>query len=459
VGRDIKYGSTDLTGDLAESWNRSADGLTWTFNLHKGVKFQDIAPVNGREFTADDVVCTINRSKTNPGAPGKNLVSIVDSVGAPDPYTVVFTLKSPYGAFDQSLASSFMEIVPCEGTRGDFDMTSTAIGTGPFILSNWVRNVQRTYTKNPNYFVPNEPHLNQFNIQIMSDPAAIVAAFRTGEIDVAGMNTEKYVSEITNTNHDAVVRAQMSITGNSVSMNQAVKPFDDLRVRKAIAMAWDRHGMIKVDYSVYNLDGAYPPTLDGGLTSEEADQAYPYDPEGAKALLAQAGYPNGFSVDLLTTDGYGPVIVNEAQWLQTDLAKVGITVTLNIRDYATYFAAYSSMNYAISWGYTTGLGTPDEWLQQYYLSSGPRNWFGTNDPQLDSMIKAQQAILDPAERTKALHDVGEYIVTNVIDPIIGGQANVPNIMQPWVHNLYGQPASGRDYVAMAWVDGNSPRKK
>ncbi|MDR1998470.1 MAG: ABC transporter substrate-binding protein [Frankiaceae bacterium] len=459
TGRDLRYGSGQLVGDLAESWTRSDDGLDWTFNLRKGVKFQDIAPVSGREFTADDVVCTFNRSLSNPGAPGKSLLSIVDHLSTPDPYTAVFTLKEPHAAFDQSMAQIFMEIVPCEGTRGDFDMATTAIGTGPFTLAKWDRNVQRTYAKNPNYFVPDEPHISQLNIQVMSDTAAIVAAFRSGNIDMTGMTTEQQVPAITSTNPEAVIRAQMSLTMNQIMMNEKVKPFDDLRVRKAISMAWDRVGMANVDYSVYNLGMPYPATLDGGVTTEEANALIPYDPDAAKALLADAGFPNGFSVDLLTTSGYGPTVVNEAQWLQNDLKKIGIDVTLKIVDYATYFAGFSAMNYSIAFGYATGLGTADEWLQQYYLSTGSRNWFGINDPQLDSMITAQRGILDPAARTKALHDIGIYLLTNVVNPAIGGQANVPSVMQPWVHNLYEAPGSSRDWAAVAWVDANSPSRK
>ena len=459
TGRTLKYGSTELTGDLATDWERSDDGKTWTFELRKGVKFQNIAPVNGREFTAADVVCTFTRAQTQSGAPGRNLLSIVDRMTTPDPYTIEFSLKSPHAAFDQSMAQVFMEILPCEGTRGEFDLATTAIGTGPFTLAKWDRKVQRTYLKNPNYFVPGQPHLDQINVLIMSDPAALIAAFRTGQIDSFGMNTEQYVPQILTTNPDAVIRAQMSLTGWEIAMNQAVKPFDDIRVRKAIALAFDFHGLVKLDYSVYNRVGVYPPTLDGGLTTEEVDEAYPYDPEAAKKLLAEAGYPNGFSVEMLATDGYGPVMVKDAQWVQEDLKRVGIDVTLKITDYASYLTAASKKDYSILWGYITGLGTPDEWLQQYWTTDGPRNWFNISDPKLDQMIKEQQAILDPDERTKALHAISEYMVANVINPVGGGQANVPLIQQTWVHNYYAMPIGGRDWSAEAWVDENSPSRK
>ncbi|MCU1689115.1 MAG: peptide transporter substrate-binding protein, partial [Jatrophihabitantaceae bacterium] len=233
--RESPYGSMGLQGDLAEKWSHSDDGLTWTFNLHKGVKWQNIAPVNGRAFTSADVVCTVDRIKTLPGVQ-KNLMDVVDTVQTPDDTTVVFKLNTPYGAFDETMASFYMEIVPCEGTRGEFDLAQQAIGTGPFILQKWDRKVQRTYVKNPDYFVAGKPHLDQVIVLIMSDPASMLAAFRTGQLDVFAPSDQNYAS-LLSTNPDAVVRELLGLTVNQIMFNAAKKPFDDYRVRKAISMA------------------------------------------------------------------------------------------------------------------------------------------------------------------------------------------------------------------------------
>jgi len=230
--------------------------------------------------------------------------------------------------------------------------------------------------------------------------------------------------------------------------------------------------MGEANYGDYLLGGAYPATLDGGVTTAEADAAYPndvdaakklladaaypHDVDAAKKLLADAGYPNGFDVEMLTTDGYGPTITNQAQWVQEDLKKVGVNVTLKVVDYSTYFAAFAKKAYGISYGYASGLGSADEWLESFYLSSGPRNWFNINDPKLDQMIEDQRGILDPAERTKALHDTGMYIMQNVSNPILGMQYAALSVMQPWVHNIYGTPTYARAWAADAWLDGNAP---
>ena len=460
VGRDIKYGAQKLRGDLAETWKMSDDGMSWTFNLHKNVKWQNIAPVNGRQFTSADVACTIHRIQTFPGAVQSGLMGIVSAVETPDDYTAVFKLKEPFAGFDQSVASYNMEIIPCEADRGEFDIKTTAIGTGPFILQNWERKVAKTYVKNPDYFVAGKPHLDKLVIQFIVDPAAQIAAYRTGQLDVIAPSNELYPTVLT-TNPDAVARSQVQLTMTQIMINQKVKPFDDVRVRKAVAMAWDRKGMGETFYQDFALGSAYPSTLQGALTSEESEELLPYDPEGAKKLLAEAGFPNGFDVQMTLTDGYGPTIVNQAQWVQEDLKAVGINVTLRQLDYATYFSTVltKTADYAIGYGYASGLGSPDEWLQSFYTTNSSRNSFGIADPELDKMIEDQRGILDTKERTEALHDIAEYIAKNTVTPVLGLQAAALSVMQPWVHNLYGAPAYERHYVEDVWVDSNAPSRK
>ncbi|MCU1690630.1 MAG: ABC-type dipeptide transport system, periplasmic component, partial [Jatrophihabitantaceae bacterium] len=421
VGRDIPFGSMDVHGDLAEKWSHSEDGLTWTFNLRKGVKWQNVAPVNGRAFSSADVVCTVNRIQTLPGVQ-KNLMDVVASMDTPDVNTIIFKLNTPYGAFDETMASFYMEILPCEGTSGQFDLAQTAIGTGPFILQKWDRKVQKTYIKNPDYFIAGKPHLDGVNLIIQADPAAAIAAFRTNQLDVTGSVNSTLLPTVTSTNPTAVVESQLALTMNQITFNQAKKPFDDIRVRQAISMAWDRQGMGQTFYPYGTaLAGAYPSTLFGSMSSEDALKLKPYDPTAAKKLLADAGYPNGFDVSLLTTDGYGPNFVNQAQWVQQDLKDVGINATLRILDYATYFSTFAAKDYEMSFGLGTGFLTSDEWLEALYKSDGPRNWFNTNDPKVDPMIEAQRSEIDVDAREKKLHDLSTYLVENVLNPIMGYQ--------------------------------------
>ena len=457
--RKTPYGEMKVHPDLAESYTQSTDGKTWTFNLRKGVKFQNIAPVNGREFTSADVKCTIDRIQTLPGVQ-KNLLDVVKSLDTSDPYKAIFNLTIPYPAFAETMASFYMAMLPCEGTSGQFNLAEKAIGTGPFILADWQRKVQRVYKKNPDYFIPGKPHVDGFITVIQGDPASAIAAMRTGELDATGSVNETLLPAVMSSNPDLVVRNQIGIGPDQIMFNQARKPFDDYRVRKAISMAFDRKGFGDSFYNgYYKYTGPIPPVLFGGMPSDEAAKAIPYDPAAAKKLLAEAGFPNGLDVKMLTTDGYGPQFVNQAQWVQQDLKEIGVNATLNIIDYATYFSTFGAKDYDIGWGLSTAFLTADEWLQALYVTNGPRNWFNTSDPKLDKMIADQRSILDKDKRNDKLQEINKYILENVLTPFMGILYSGLLTQQPWVHNLYLHPAYGRAYMADVWLDSKAPSRK
>ena len=458
TSRDQPYGSMKVQPDLAESYKASTDGTVWTFNLRKGVKFHNIAPVNGREFTSADVKCTYDRIMTLPGVQ-KNLLDIVKTLDVSDPYKAVFTLSVPYPTFDETMASFYMAILPCEGTSGQFNLAEQAIGTGPFIMQEWKRKVQTNYVKNPDYFIAGKPHIDGFTVIIMADTASAIAAMRTGELDYTGSVNETLLPSVITSNPELIVRNQLVFGPDQIMFNQARKPFDDYRVRKAISMAFDRKAFGDTFYNgYYRITGPIPSTIFGGLPADEAEEMIPYDPEGAKKLLAEAGFPNGFDVTMLTTDGYGPQFVTQAQWVQEDLKKIGVNATLKIIDYATYFSTFGAKDYDLGWGLSTAFLNADEWLQALYVSTGPRNWFNTNDSKLDAMIAEQRSILDDDDREDKLHEINRYILENVLTPFMGVQYSSLTTQQPWVHNLYLHPSYSRGYMANVWVDSNSPTK-
>jgi peptide/nickel transport system substrate-binding protein len=455
TGREIPYGSMVVQGDLAESWAHSADGATWTFNLRRGVKWQNKAPVSGREFTASDVLCTVDRIEKLPGVQ-LSLLQGVDTVTAPDDYTVVFRLKEPYAAFDETMASYYLSILPCEGTRGEFDLATNPIGTGPFMLEKWQRDVEKVYVKNPNYFVKGKPYLDGVRMVTIKDPAAAIAAYRAGEVDTVGVN-ETLLPSFVDSEPDAVIRRQMGTFQGHVVINQAVRPFDDLRVRRAVQLAFDRDGMATaLGTQGYKLSGPVPPVLFGGLSPEESAELAPYDPDEAKALLAAAGYPDGFEITLTTTDGYGPAIVNAAQWLQQDLKKVGIDATLRVLDYSTWFSTWAAEDYEIGYSLSSAFLTADEWLSSYYLSDGSRNWFNIDDPKLDAMIKGQRGMLDRAARERALLDISRYIVKNVANPIMSYSSDGISAQQPYVHDVWAHPEYGPTFLKSMWLGPEAP---
>ena len=457
TGRDTPFGSMIVQGDLAEKWDHSADAKTWTFTLRKGVTFHNKAPVNGRELTSADVLCTVDRIKNLPGVQ-KALLEVVDKTTAPDPYTVVFTLKEPYAAFDETVANYYISILPCEGTRGEFDLGTNPIGTGPFVLESWTRDIEKIYTKNPNYYVAGKPYIDGIKMVTMKDPAAQVAAFRSGELDSTGVS-DTLLPSVLSSNPEAQVRLSMGTYQGHIVMNQSVKPFDDLRVRTAISLAFDRQGMGEsLSTDGFKLSGPIPPIVFGGLPSDESAELAPYDPVAARKLLAEAGFPNGFDITLTTTDGYGPAVLNAAQWVQQDLKEVGINATLRILDYATWFSTWAAEDYQIGYSLSSAFLTADEWLSSYYLSTGARNWFNINDPKLDGLIIEQRGILDRGDREELLLEINRYIVENISNPVMTYASNGITVQQPYVHDWWPHPEFGASWVKNMWLGPESPTR-
>ncbi len=161
---------------LAESWTVSADGKVWTFNLRKGVKWQNVAPVSGRELTSSDIKWAYD--KFMQGGPAQGGFSLVDKMETPDKYTVTVTLKSPYAAFlEEGPAGVSAYIPPKEVADKDGDFKKTVIGTGPFVIKQLYGKERVVYEKNPNYFIPGAPLLDGAELLVISDRQAIRAAY------------------------------------------------------------------------------------------------------------------------------------------------------------------------------------------------------------------------------------------------------------------------------------------
>lgn len=464
TGPDLPYGSMELEGDLAEEWEVSDDGRTWTFHLRRGVRFHDVAPVSGREFTADDVLATVQRIQELPGQQ-LYLIDMVESVDAPDDYTVVFTLSAPFAAFDQNMADHFMWILPREGIEGDFDLERQAIGTGPFVLDDWQQDQERTYVKHPDYYAAPKPYLDGAHVTIVPDQHALIAAFRTGKVDtLTGLSSqEDQVRALAQEDPDVRIGEEQALTGVILYVNQDVEPFDDIRVRRALSMAVDYQSMAQ---SLRPGDkGGAPsapvtPTLFGGLPEEEVLKLQPYDPEQAKQLLAEAGHPDGFSATMITTNGYGETVLREAQWVQQDLEKVGIQVEIDVQDYATYFTqSYAPQNYEMGFGLQTPFLSADTILSSVWLSDGSRNWYGIDDPELDQMIRDQRGILDEAEREQALLEISRYIIENVSNPLVLYTYITMAVYAPHVKNHHTHPDYGQRHWASVWLSEDAPGRE
>ena len=452
TGPDAEFTDYNVVPDLAERWEISEDGKVYTFYLREAY-WHDKEPVNGRQVTAEDVVATMERIINLPGHQAA-LLSEVDSIVAQDAQTVVFTLKQPFAPFLNFMANHFMWILPKEAVDGKFDLATDAIGTGPFVLEKWEDNVQATYKKNPKYYEEGKPYLDEVIYKVVPDQASRIAAFRTGQAEAIGSLSPEELSQLLKTNPDTTVFDALFPTQEQLYMNMEKEPFTDIRVRKAISMAVDRQSMVDAIYGGGEVSGPVNPSLgDWALPLEEREALQPYNPEEAKKLLKEAGYPNGFDTKMIVTNGYGEQLVRVAQWVAEDLRNIGINVEIEVVEYATYFSErWPKVDYDIGVGYQTYFQESDEWLRTQLHTNGSRNWYNISDPELDKMLDEQRMILDVEERKEYVHEIQRYVLENLVNPLPLSTYYTKTPRQPYTRDVYPHASYGYGYLKDVWLD-------
>lgn len=452
TGPDAAYTDYNVVPDLAERWEVSDDGKTYTFHLREAY-WHDVEPVNGRQLTAQDVVSTMERIINLPGHQAA-LLSVVESIVAQDDQTVVFTLKQPFAPFLNFMANHFMWILPKEAIDGKVDLATDAIGTGPFVLEKWEDNVQATYKKNPNYYEEGKPYLDEIIYKVVPEQGSRIAAFRTGQADSIGGLSPEEITQLQKTNPNIKIFEALFATQEQLYMNMEREPFTDLRVRKAISMAVDRKSMVKAIYGGGETSGPVNPSLgDWALPLEEREKLLSYNPEEAKKLLAEAGYPNGFDTTMMVTNGYGEQLVRVAQWVAEDLRNVGINVEIEVVEYAAYFSEkWPNVDYDMGVGYQTYFQEPDEWLRTQLHTDGSRNWYNISDPELDKLLDEQRTILDVEKRKQYIYEIQRYVLENVVNPIPITTYYTKTPIQPYVRDSFPHASYGYGYLKDVWYD-------
>ena len=351
---------------LAESWD-TPDPLTIIFNIRKGVNWQDKAPMNGREFTADDVVFNFHRllglgefAEAGP-SPFTYQRPAAESVTATDRYTVVIKLPEPSSAaLGQYLGIglTYMNAPEVIQEHGDVKDWRNLVGTGPYLLTDWTEGSSFTFQKNPDYWKDDEkypgnrlPYIDEIQGLIILEEATYLAGLRTGKIDFLGfpvgvsdIASVEVLDSLQKSNPEIVLQAWWDRSENSYAIDASKPPFDDVRVRRAMQMAIDLEG---IDRSVYQGTSAWQPQgiigegVSGYFTpfeewQEAVKSGYRYDPAGAEALLDEAGYPRGADGTRFKT------VLNHlyrfplgfSELAATYWADIGVDVEINVLDEA-----------------------------------------------------------------------------------------------------------------------------
>jgi peptide/nickel transport system substrate-binding protein len=394
---------------LAESWTPNEDASVWTFKIRQGVKFHD-----GKDMTAEDVAATINML-ADPESASQALSAFTgfltkDSAKATDATTVEFSLEAPNGSFPYLLSSdNYNTIILPADYDGDYEKNMN--GTGPFILEKFTQGQGATFRKNPDYWdKERQPNPDNTEIRFYGKEQARVLALQSGEVDaVTQFSVTGGRALLTDPNVQTV--ELKASTHRQVHLRTDKEPFTDKRVRQALALAIDRNGLVDGLFkgkAQLGNDSPFAPVFKYTDTSVAQRQQ---DIEQAKQLLADAGMPDGFEVQLDTWDGFE--IPDLAQLIQNNAKEIGATIKLNITDAASY---YGDAVYGKSPWLDSNMGITDYghrgivnvFLSAPLLSDGTWNGAHFRNKGYDKLVRdfiAQSDIDQQKQRAKQLQEL------------------------------------------------------
>jgi peptide/nickel transport system substrate-binding protein len=416
------YSYPKIIGDAAAEWKISPDGLAYTFKLRQGMRFHD-----GSTLTAADVKATYDKLLSPPQgvrSVRKGAYSSVASVEAPDPGTVVFKLKFPSASLLNNLASPWNVIYPKKYLDKDPNHFKThVVGSGPFKFKNYTRGSTFEGERNPDYVLKDRPYLDGYKFFISTETSVRAAAIRSGRAyiefrDLPGAEVEAIKKQL----GDKIAVQEVAATGWwGISVNNTIKPFSDVRVRKALTLALDRHTAGRVLLPLTGLRDVGPlmrPGTEWALPPSELETfpGFGKDMEKnraeAKKLLAEAGYPNGLKVILKNRTVKLPY-QDFAVYVIQEWRKIGVEAENRPLETASWFSDgrdTGNFEAIISPG-VEFMDDPDVILRRY-TTGDPQNWGRFSDPVLDDLYSRQARALDPAERRKAVFEIQRRVLDN-----------------------------------------------
>jgi peptide/nickel transport system substrate-binding protein len=386
--------------DLAESWTVSSDGKTFTFKL-RSAKFH-----NGDPVTAADVKFTFDRILTVDGSVAKSLFADIDSVATPDDRTVVFNLKQPNVTILPYMASPNASIVSqkvANANGNDLSKKEAAIGSGPFKMSEWVPDNYMLLEANKDYYLSGLPYLDAVRINVVPDQAGLVAALRTKAADMALIEDARTAQSLRQ-EQGITLDAKPSPNYNLLFINTKRKPFDNVKVRQAIAYAVDRQQIIDaVALGEGEITGPIAPALAQFALPSSEYPSYKRDVNKAKQLLQEANVgPIEFT--MLTQTSEPAYAKDVAQLVQQQLAEVGIKMNIELLEFNQWVDRWLKADFDMSPGLNGGNADPDYYIFRYFTTDGNLNFVTSyQNNTVSDAIKQARTLTDPARR-KLLYD-------------------------------------------------------
>lgn len=465
-------------GYSMKSWE-NPDPLTYIIHLREGMHFQNRAPVNGREVIADDVKWSCDRilgkGDFAEAGPSPYVIfaawSVVDRIEAVDKYTLTIHLKEASPLFPEHWGTELMPFIqPREVVEqyGDNFSWKQAIGSGPFQIADFVSGSSVTFEKHPNYYGWDEnfpdnqiPYIDKYKVLIMADESTQMAALRTGKIDIKATDWMNGAS-LMESNPELKWIKTRGIC-RSLTIRNDLEPWSDIKVRKAMQMAIDLK-MINDEY--YGGTGdPFPMMVTAGWPvyhtpleqlPEDCREGFIYNPERARELLTEAGYPSGFQQTLTLSSAAS---VEEQELSDIFIAfweDIGIETEIEVLESAAFYSYKIGRKHEMTWFMSCGFWMPTEILNYWYGGTKVSwNYANVDDPIFNKMLDDIRANADASERDRMLKEAFAYGTSQFF--VINAPATVGyRFWQPWLKGYRGegvlQATSPPSIYARIWID-------
>ncbi len=385
---------------LATSWETSDDELEWTFTLRQGVLFHD-----GSEMTSADVKATFERILADDsGSPWKPEFSSISRIITPGPYTVVFELDRPYAPLLASLASGWGAILPAELIEAGHDFATEPVGTGPFRMTNWVRDNRIQLERHDTYWMDGAPRVDRIDFNIVTEPSVQVQGLISGELHIIDTVLPGDVETIRQAAGAELYR-QLTAIVLVMAMNTDRAPLDQLAVRQAINHAIDKQAVLDVAYTGGEVVGTFMDSQSPYYA--DFTDMYPYDPGKARELLAEANVGDDVTLDLVVPQNY-EFHVRAAEMYNAMLTEVGLDTSIRLVDWSTWISdVYRNTRYDSTVIGHTGKLDPNGRL------SGEFEYTNWEDPRAEELIERARRESDFETRRRLYREVLDIMAREV----------------------------------------------
>lgn len=393
----------------------------YVFKINPAAKFQNIAPVNGRNVTADDVKYSFERLRDLPQSTrGVFFKTQVDKMEVLDEQTFKLTTKTPYVETFSELGlggglGPSTQVVAREDVEARGDLSNGGIGSGPYILDRYSKGEITALRRNPDYWeTPGVPYPDRWEEQTISDPQVLLQAFITDQLDINGAALNKLDADDLARNENVVTTKIKSLSNGCFELDVSRPPFNDPRVRQAIKIGLDRSQFIdKLFYGEATAAGAFSSGLElWALPQDELQPFVKHDPQKAKELLAAAGYEDGFDLEIISSGVSS--YQNYAEIVVAELKKLGINAQQSIYDIGVFVSQYMYVGNFPSavWvtnGYPT-LVTPLNYYHKNGLGSG--NWWHYENEEVSALIDRQYTEFETATRQETVLEIQRKVLSD-----------------------------------------------